>query len=169
MLGANWKVGLQIGQLTGNLAENWSSVGWESPLWSVQPEQSMENPSLVSSAPADWSEYQSSYLSRHKRVWSHETNIRERCQSSHLSGDLALLSWREKSSKSYDSCCCKWVSWCKKWNKDPICGPISDVANFLANEGGYQYRSLNSYWSSISTTHDMLRVTQCVNALLLLG
>jgi len=31
--------------------------------------------------------------------------------------------------------------------------PISDAANFLAKPG-YQYRSLNSYHSSISRTHE---------------
>lgn len=38
---------------------------------------------------------------------------------------------------------------------DPFCGPISDVANFIADlyQQGYQYRSLNSYCSSISSTH----------------
>jgi len=41
-------------------------------------------------------------------------------------------------------------------NRDPICDPISDVANFIAElyEDGYQYRSLNLSRSSISTTHE---------------
>ena len=92
---------------------------------------------------------------------SHVGHIRERCLRNHLSGtatDLVLSSWREKSSKSYDSCFRKWASWCSERNRDPICGPISDVANFLAGlyQNGYQYRSLNSYRSSISTTHEQV-------------
>ena len=41
-------------------------------------------------------------------------------------------------------------------DRNPISGPISDVANFLADlfQEGYQYRSINVYRSSISTTHD---------------
>ena len=46
--------------------------------------------------------------------------------------------------------------WCAERERNPISGPISDVANFLADlfEEGYQYRSINVYRSSISTTHD---------------
>ena len=38
----------------------------------------------------------------------------------------------------------------------PVAGPVSEVANILANlyEEGYQYRSLNSYRSAISSAHD---------------
>ena len=98
---------------------------------------------------------------RHPTPTSRVGHIRERCQCIHLSGtatDLVLSSWREKSSKSYDSCFRKWASLCSERNRDPICGPISDVANFLAElyQNGYQYRSLNSYRSSISTTHEQV-------------
>ena len=50
----------------------------------------------------------------------------------------------------------KWISWCKKRDADPVSGPVSEVANFLANlyEEGYQYRSLNSYRSAISSAND---------------
>ena len=43
-----------------------------------------------------------------------------------------------------------------EWNRDPIRGPIADVLNFLAElfEQGYQYRSLNSYRSAISSVHE---------------
>ena len=96
---------------------------------------------------------------RHLTPTSRVGNIRKRCQRSHLSGtaaDLVLSSWREKSSKSCESSFQKWASWCNEQDRDPICGPISDVANFLAElyEVGYQYRSINSYYSSIPTTHE---------------
>ena len=69
---------------------------------------------------------------------------------------LLLASWREKSSKSYDSLFRKWVSWCEERNTNPITSPVNEVVNFLANlhEQGYSYRSLNAYRSAISSTHD---------------
>ena len=41
-------------------------------------------------------------------------------------------------------------------HRDPIRGPITDIANFLAElfEEGYQYRSLNAYRSAISSVHE---------------
>ena len=50
----------------------------------------------------------------------------------------------------------KWVSWCMERKADPVSGPVSDVANFLADlyDQGYQYRSINSYRSAISSAHD---------------
>ena len=45
-----------------------------------------------------------------------------------------------KSSKSCDSSFCKWASWCNEWDGDPICGHISDVANFLAELYGASYQ-----------------------------
>ena len=133
----------------------------------------LESSSLVSSAPAEVGQSTSTYSciirgdtacvsespSRCNTTTGRVGHIRERCQRSHLSGtatDLVLSSWRDKSSKSYDSCFRKWAGWCSERNRDPICGPISDVANFLAQlyQDGYQYRSLNSYRSAISTTHD---------------
>ena len=65
-------------------------------------------------------------------------------------------SWKTKTSKSYNSLFQKWVGWCKERDSDPISGPTSEVANFLAHlfELGYQYRSLNAYHSAISSTHN---------------
>ena len=47
--------------------------------------------------------------------------------------EIVMASWRQKSSKSYDSLFGKWVSWCDQWNTDPISGPIGEVVNFLKN------------------------------------
>ena len=70
--------------------------------------------------------------------------------------ELLLASWRQKSSKSYDSLFGKWVDWCNKRHSDPVSGPISEVVNFLAHlfKEGYQYRSLNAYRSAISSVHE---------------
>jgi len=85
--------------------------------------------------------------------------IRQQCEGSHLSQtatDLVLSSWRDKSTKSYNSSFDKWARWCSERDRDPLSGPISDVANFLAElfEQGYQYSSLNAYRSAISSTHE---------------
>ena len=47
-------------------------------------------------------------------------------------------------------------SWCQERNQDPIRGPITDIMNFLASlfEQGYQYQSVNSYRSAISSVHE---------------
>jgi len=85
--------------------------------------------------------------------------LREKFRNSCLSeeaSNLMLASWRTKSSQTYDSLFNKWVSWCAERHRDPVSGPIADVANFLAYlfEEGYKSRSLNSFRSAISSAHD---------------
>ena len=46
--------------------------------------------------------------------------------------ELLLLSWRRKSSQSYDSLCKGWISWCSEMCFDPVSGTIEDVVNFSA-------------------------------------
>ena len=77
-------------------------------------------------------------------------------QLSEKATELMLASWREKSSKAYDSQFQKWIGWCNKRGADPISCPIGEVVNFLADlfSQGYQYRSLNAYRSAISSVHD---------------
>ena len=82
-----------------------------------------------------------------------------RCEDKKISGegkDLLFASWRQKSSKSYDSLFAKWVGWCSQRHSDPVSGPISEVVNFLAHlfKEGYQYHSLNAYCSTISSVHE---------------
>ena len=85
--------------------------------------------------------------------------LRQRFQDKEISEEgteLLLASWRQKSSKSYDSLFGKWVDWCNQRHSDPVSGPISEVVNFLAHlfKEGYQYRSLNAYRSAISSVHE---------------
>ena len=77
-------------------------------------------------------------------------------QLSEKAAELMLASWREKSSKAYDSQFQKWIGWCSKRSVGPISCPIGEVVNFLADlfSQGYQYRSLNAYRSAISSVHD---------------
>ena len=76
-------------------------------------------------------------------------SARQRFQSKEISEEgteLLLASWRQKSSKSYDSLFGKWVDWCNQRHSDPVSGPINEVVNFVAHlfKEGYQYRSLNA-------------------------
>ena len=85
--------------------------------------------------------------------------LRQRFQDKEISEEgteLLLASWRQKSSKSYDSLFGKWVDWCNQRHSDPVSGPISEVVNFLAHlfKEGYQYRSLNAYRLAISSVHE---------------
>ena len=70
--------------------------------------------------------------------------------------DLLLASWRTKSNKTYDSHFKKWLCWCSARGSDPVSGPVSEVANFLADlhEEGCQSSSLNVFRSAISSVHD---------------
>ena len=85
--------------------------------------------------------------------------LRKRYQDKEISEEgteLLLASWRQKSSRSYDSLFRKWVEWCGQRDSDPVSGPVSEVVNFLAHlyNEGYQYRSLNAYRSAISSVHE---------------
>ena len=85
--------------------------------------------------------------------------LRQKFRSGNLSEtakELLFKSWRSKTSRAYDSHFKKWLGWCAERDRDPVSGPISDVANFLAelHAQGYQTSSLNSYRSAISSVHD---------------
>ena len=89
----------------------------------------------------------------------HVAYLREKFGRANLSSkakELILSSWRSKTSRSYDSHFKKWLGWCTERGCDPISGPASDVANFLADlhSQGYQTSSLNAYRSAISSVHD---------------
>ena len=72
---------------------------------------------------------------------------------SRVAGDLLLSSWRTKSNKTYDSHFKKWVCWCTARGLDPISGPVSEVANFLADLHSEGYQS-KCFCSAISSVHD---------------
>ena len=85
--------------------------------------------------------------------------LRDRYRGQDLSEEaskLLLASWRQKTSRSYDSLFGRWVCWCNQRNTNPISGNINEVVNFLAElfQQGYQYRSLNAYRSAISSVHE---------------
>ena len=85
--------------------------------------------------------------------------LRERYRDQELSEEatsLMLKSWRTKTNRSYDSLFRKWHCWCHSRDSNPFSGPVREVVNFLAYlyKEGYQYRSLNSYRSAISSVHE---------------
>ena len=85
--------------------------------------------------------------------------LREKFAGQNLSNtarDLLLASWRSKSNKTYDSRFKKWLRWCTSRGSDPISGPVSEVANFLAelHREGYQSSSLNVFRSAVSSVHE---------------
>ena len=133
----------------------------------------LESPSVVSTAPSNAGQSTNSHpiVTRHNPTSVSEQSARyhpvvsrvgyicQQCEGSHLSQtatDLVLSSWRDKSTKSYNSSFGNWAHCCSEQDRGPLSGPISDVANFLAElfEQGYQYSSLNAYRSAISSTHE---------------
>ena len=86
-------------------------------------------------------------------------HLRQRYREQELSEkatSLMLKSWRTKTNKSYDTLFTKWHGWCSGRDKDSFSGPVNNVVNFLASlhEEGYQYNSINSYRSAISSVHE---------------
>ena len=87
--------------------------------------------------------------------------LRSHYRSQQLSTEatsLILSSWRSKTNKSYNSLFGRWHSWCCEHGHDPISGPVTNIANFLAElySAGYQYNLLNSYQSAISSVHEKI-------------
>ena len=99
----------------------------------------------------------------HHASWSSSTGhlaiVRNQWRSGGLSEEASIplaSSWRNKTKSTYESLFKRWDSWCQERNQDHIRGPIADIMNFLAGlfEQGYQYRSVNSYRSAISSVHE---------------
>ena len=85
--------------------------------------------------------------------------VGHQCRAAGLSEAASRLlkaSWRSRTKSSYESLFKKWDSWCQERGRNPISGPVADIANFLAElfQQGYKYRSLNSYRSAISSVHE---------------
>ena len=86
-------------------------------------------------------------------------HLRSFCQTEKFSkqaSELPRASWRDKSTKAYNSLFHEWECWCAQQDRNPISGPVVDIANFLAElyHDGYAYSSLNSYRSAISSVHE---------------
>ena len=156
------------------VSDRQSSLSSEGPTGSGDPGgPSMEGPTLVSSPTGNALQLSSAASSTAEPVpanlqcrsdgpstpTSRLACLRQKFGSGNLSEaakELLLKSWRTKTSRAYDSHFRKWLGWCAERNVDPISGPISDVANFLADlhGKGYQTSSLNAYRSAISSVHD---------------
>ena len=110
------------------------------------------------SRPSDSFSRETVHNGRRSSAVDRMTHLRRSFSSQGLSSnasELLLCSWRSKTKQSYNSIWSRWVDWCQPRNRNPFEGPVSDVVNFLAElySQGYQYRSLNSYRSAISSIH----------------
>ena len=133
---------------------------------------SLENATMVSDSPDHTGRLSQNHLSSSRNndqptsssngpSASRMAYLRKRYRDQQLSEeatDLMLNSWRSKANRSYDSLFSKWSSWCATRHSDPISGPINEVLNFLAKlyKDGYQYSSINSYRSAISSVHEKI-------------
>ena len=69
-----------------------------------------------------------------------------------------LASWKPKTNSKYRSSFARWAGWHKQRSRNPLNGPVSNVVNFLDElfSKGYQYQSLNSYRSVISSAYERI-------------
>ena len=85
--------------------------------------------------------------------------LREYCQAEKFSeqaSKLLVVSWRHKSTRSYNSLFHKWEYWGAPRHRNPISSPIVVISNFLADlyQEGYSFSSLNLYRSAISSIYE---------------
>ena len=66
---------------------------------------------------------------------------------------LLMSSWRDSTSKNYNSSWRKWELWCGGKGINPISPSLGNILNFMAAEygSGRGYRSLNCYRSALSS------------------
>lgn len=89
----------------------------------------------------------------HVRI-SKQSYSSQKIKISESASKLLLASWREKLSKSYHSLFKRWVSWCQEI-QIPFC-PLYQIFVADLHDKGNSYRSLNSYCSAISSSHDKI-------------
>ena len=84
--------------------------------------------------------------------------VRHRLQNqgvSSASASLICASWREGTSRAYQSAWKRWVDWCGEREIDPCSTTVGNIVNFLTeifNEGK-GHSTLNRYRSAISMSH----------------
>ena len=84
--------------------------------------------------------------------------IRSTFQGRGLSEEAVTIlcaSWRTSTEASYSSSWKKWSRWCEQIHINPMSTSVVNIIEFLTQEflSGKQYRTINSYRSSISATH----------------
>ena len=70
--------------------------------------------------------------------------------------NLISSSWRSSTEASYSSAWRTWDSWCIRRGVNPLSAPLSDILEFLLVQfqAGKQYRTINTFRSAISMTHN---------------
>ena len=68
---------------------------------------------------------------------------------------ILCASWRTSTEASYSSAWNKWSKWCEQHHTNSLSTSVANILEFLTQEflSGKQYRTINSYRSSISATH----------------
>ena len=71
---------------------------------------------------------------------------------------LILSSWRHRTENAYSSSWRRWEQWCSINGFQPVHSPLNAILEFLTAEfhQGKQYRTINSYRSAISMTHEKI-------------
>ena len=90
---------------------------------------------------------------------SRVANIRDSLNHQGISSQattLILSSWRKTTEEAYSCSWRKWEQWCTSFGHSSIHAPIGAILDFLACQfaEGKQYRTINSYRSAISMTHN---------------
>ena len=85
-------------------------------------------------------------------------NIRRQFETAGLSAtavDLLSNSVKTSTTKTYNCSWSQWSRWCEERESDPVCGPVSEVLTFLAEQfsNGKEYRTINVLRSAISSAH----------------
>ena len=126
------------------------------------PGTSLEDSAMVPTPTVDGSGMPLPSQGGHPGQSTNDTNstslmeyLRKRYRDQELSEEattLMIKSWRAKTNTLFG----RWYSWCNRREADPFSGPITDIVNFLAtlHQQGYQYNSINSYRSAISSVHE---------------
>ena len=88
---------------------------------------------------------------------SHVACVRANLKNKGISEEASALifaSWRKNTEAAYSCSWKKWQQWCSLHGFKSVCAPLSAI-EFLSSEftEGKQYRTLNSYHSAISMTH----------------
>ena len=86
-------------------------------------------------------------------------NFKQRMEAEEISEKAVKLITNARSvgtQARYESAWNNWVSWCTQRQIDPFRCSVKFVTNFVADlfETGLEYRTLNSYRSTISAFHD---------------
>lgn len=116
------------------------------------------NPTKSSKSPKESSGGKSSTSTTESSTSGCMANIRKSLSEngvSQQSTSLICSSWRESTTKAYESAWRRWASWCDTRKVDPFSTTLTNILEFLIemyNENK-EHSTINSYHSAISIFH----------------